>query len=108
MHLQGKRSPMNLSLIQELESLGFEWDIYSANWQSTLSELADYRKIYGHCNVPKNYRENSKLAYWVVRQRQQYKLHREGKRSRMTLPRIQALKSLGLNGTASVPPGKSV
>jgi hypothetical protein len=62
-----------------------------------LSELADYRKIHGHCNVPQtqNYSENTKLGYWVGRQRGQYKLHRDGKKSRLTALRIQALKSLG-------------
>jgi hypothetical protein len=30
-------------------------------WEDRLSELADYRKIHGHCNVP-GYSENTKLA----------------------------------------------
>jgi hypothetical protein len=30
-----------------------------------LSELADYRKIHGHCNVPAKYSENTKLGNWV-------------------------------------------
>jgi hypothetical protein len=56
-----------------------------------LSELADYRKIHGHCNVPYNYSENSKLANWVTNQRSHYRLHVEGKQSPMTLSRIRAL-----------------
>jgi hypothetical protein len=37
--------------IQELESLGFEWN-GQRRLEDRLSELADYRKIHGHCNVP--------------------------------------------------------
>jgi hypothetical protein len=82
--------------IQELESLGFEWGVvYGAAWEDRLSELADYRKIHGNCNVPRNYSENIKLGHWVAYQRYQYKLHLEGKRLCMQLSRIQALESLG-------------
>jgi hypothetical protein len=95
MRAEGKKSSMTHSRIQALESLGFEWDLSGIAWEDRLSELADYRKIHGHCNVPYNYSENVKLAGWVKVQRQQYKFQHERKRSAMTLPRIQALESLG-------------
>jgi hypothetical protein len=38
-----------------------------------LSELADYRKIHGHCNVPKA-TAKTKLAKWVATQGD-YRLH---------------------------------
>jgi hypothetical protein len=60
-----------------------------------LSELADYRKIHGHCNVPIRYSENIQLGTWVVTQRRQYRLHLEEKISHMTVSRIQALENLG-------------
>jgi hypothetical protein len=70
-------------------------DLPGPSWEARLSQLADYRKIHGHCNVPKGYSENAQLANWVRTQRYQYKLHREGKASQMTLSRIQELESLG-------------
>jgi hypothetical protein len=94
-HLQGKKSHMTLSRIQALESLGFEWHNRGADYELRLSELADYRRIHGHCNVPKKHSENLKLSYWVGTQRGQYRLYREGKPSQITLPRIQELESLG-------------
>jgi hypothetical protein len=104
LHLEGKRSQMTLSRIQELESLGFEWDSQGNAWEERLSELADYRKINEHCNVPRKYSENTKLANWVNAQRKDYRLDLEGKTSRMTLSRIQKLESLGfewdIRGTA--------
>jgi hypothetical protein len=97
---------MTTSQIQALKDIGFEWKpslsrrkgipkVGLTAWEDRLSELADYRKIQGHCNVPHNYIENTKLAKWVTHQRTYYRLHREGKRSQITLPRIQALESLG-------------
>jgi hypothetical protein len=80
--------------IQALESLGFEWGA----WEDRLSELADYRKIHGHCNVPRNYIENHQLAVWVVTQRSNYRFYQEGKKSSMTAFRIQELESLGFEG----------
>jgi hypothetical protein len=53
---------MTLPRIQELESLGFEWEWDSLRrgiaWEDRLSELADYRKFHGNCNVPRIYSEN--------------------------------------------------
>jgi hypothetical protein len=95
LHLQGNISQMTTFRILELESLGFEWDCYNAAWEYRLSELADYRKIQGHCNVPRYYSKNTKLGSWVFSQRSQYKLHLEGKKSPMTLTRIQELECLG-------------
>jgi hypothetical protein len=55
LHRQGKTSPMTNYRIQAMESLGFEWGSHVAAWEDRLNELADYRKIHGHCNVPYNY-----------------------------------------------------
>jgi hypothetical protein len=60
-HLEGKTSSMTLSHIQALASLGFEWDCSGATWEDRLSELADYRKIQGHCDVSKAGKTLSKL-----------------------------------------------
>jgi hypothetical protein len=91
--LEGKTSPMTLPRIEALERLGFEWRS-RLDWEDSLSELADYRKVHGHCNVPKRYSENTKLGSWVARQRRQYRYRLEGKTSQITLPRIEALESL--------------
>jgi hypothetical protein len=80
--------------IQALESLGFEWGYLGAAWDDRLSELVDYRKNNGHCNVPWCYSENIQLGQWVGTQRKEYRLHQEGKKSLMTPFRIQTLKSL--------------
>jgi hypothetical protein len=93
-----KISPLTLTRIQVLESLGFKWNCSVAAvtaWEDRLSELAVYHKIHGHCNVPTYYGGNIKLAKWVENQRTSYRLRREGKTLCMTLSRIQKLESLG-------------
>jgi hypothetical protein len=104
LHLKGETSPLTLPRIKALESLGFEWGSRGATcpWEVRLSELADYRKIHGHCNVPQKYSENTKLGSWVANQRKQYRLHLNGKISSTTLPRIQALESLGFEWKTSI------
>jgi hypothetical protein len=95
-HLEGEKSHMTSFRIQKLESLGFEFSAcVSAPWEVRLSELADFCKLNGHCNVPQNYSENPKLANWVGTQRNQYKLRLEGKASQITTFRIQELESVG-------------
>jgi hypothetical protein len=98
LHLKGKASAITLPRIQALESLGFEWGTSKRTaWEDRLSELADYRKVHGHCDVPQKYSENAKLGSWVDKQRQQYSLHLKGKTSQITLPRIEALERLGFD-----------
>jgi hypothetical protein len=47
--------------------MGFEWGVRVTTWEDRLSELADYRRVHRHCNVPRNYNENSELALLVER-----------------------------------------
>jgi hypothetical protein len=95
LHLEGKKSSLTLSHIEELESLDFEWDSHGAAWEHRLHDLAAYHKIHGHCNVPPSYKENTKLSEWVIKQRSTYKLRREEKTSPITILRIQELDNLG-------------
>jgi hypothetical protein len=95
LYRDGKKSHLTALRIQKLESLGFEWDCLGATWEDRMSELVDYRNIHGHCNVPSRYSENAKLGNWVSKQRSNYKLYRDGKKSHLTALRIQELERLG-------------
>jgi hypothetical protein len=97
----GETSPMTTIRIQALESLGFEWRVCVTAWEDKLIELADYRKIHGHCNASKSMSKESKLGDWVSNQRSQYRLKLEGRASHMTLPRIKALEGLGFEWITS-------
>jgi hypothetical protein len=53
------------------------------NWNERLSELANYRDIHGHCNVPTNYSQNKSLGTWVSNQRIKYKWRGQDDRNRL-------------------------
>jgi Helicase associated domain len=64
-------------------------------WESRLEELVKFRKQYGTCLVPNNWKGNRPLAQWVKRQRYQAKRRREGLGSTLTDDRMQALDDIG-------------
>lgn len=51
--------------------------------------------MFGHCHVPHYYEQNAPLAQWVKRQRYQYKLKVDGKRSTLSDERIRLLNKIG-------------
>jgi hypothetical protein len=87
--------------LRALEGLDFAWDAFDALWKQRLSELANYRDIHGHCNVPTNYRENKSLGTWVRTQKVQYQHKKLGNKSHMTDSRLQALEGLDFVWDAS-------
>ena len=67
----------------------------AALWQTRYDELATFRETFGHCLVPHKWPENSTLSTWVKRQRHQYKLKYQDRRSTLTDDREEALTRLG-------------
>ena len=60
-------SPDRLSRLNEV---GFIWDPLNARWEKGFAELVNFKKKFGHCDVPQNYSENNfDLGNWVTRQR---------------------------------------
>ena len=57
--------------------------------------LKEYKKKFGHCYVPKLYKANQTLAYWVFRQRALYKDKCKGKKNRLTDERLERLRKIG-------------
>lgn len=64
-------------------------------WSEKFEDLCEFRRQYGHCHVPHTYTENAPLAQWVKRQRYQYKLKTEGKRSTLSDERVRLLNNIG-------------
>jgi len=65
------------------------------NWTEKFEELLRFREENGHCLVPNCHPENPALAQWTKRQRYQYKLKHDGKRSTITDERVRALDEAG-------------
>ena len=65
------------------------------SWRTMFKQLCDFRRTHNHSLVPHTYHPNPRLSQWVKRQRRQYKLYQEGKRSTMTQERIEELERVG-------------
>ena len=89
-----RQSTMTTERLDLLTSVGFVWDSHDVNWREKLDGLEAYRREYGNCNVPSNFRDK-KLATWVKCQRRQYKLYWDGKPSAMSPERILELEKVG-------------
>jgi len=72
---------------RRLDALGFEWTPYDNAWDQHFAELARFKKQYGHCRVPFDWKKNISLGRWVSGQR---KL-----RKQMPRERRQRLEKIG-------------
>lgn len=109
LRLDGEPSLMTAERECALENLGFVWEVKRPSnekeWFLRQEELREFKKSFGHCDVPHRYQPNQKLGWWVQTQRKQYKLLERGKRSTLTPERVAVLEELGF--VWSVPLGRS-
>jgi hypothetical protein len=98
----GKPSVMTEERAKALKEIGFVWCSQDSTWTERLGELKKFRGIFNHCNVPTDYSENPSLAYWIKRQRHNYKLYEEGKFSNMKIQRIRDLEDIGFEWAVRV------
>jgi hypothetical protein len=72
--------------ITQLESIGFEWVSEAASkkqtWNEMFEELKVFKAKHGHSNVPTRHADNSKLGYWVDRQRTGYRNYKAGNKQK--------------------------
>lgn len=66
------------------------------HWEAMLGELIEYREKYGDTMVPAEFNLNPRLGTWVDTQRQNYKFHLQGKKSNLTVERIELLERQGM------------
>jgi len=64
-----KRGELEPQREQKLNSIGFEWQPYSQQWQEMFDALRKFHAEHGHCRVPSKWPKNPKLASWVATQR---------------------------------------
>ncbi|MDY8023399.1 Helicase associated domain protein [Paenibacillus polymyxa] len=83
---------LTLNKIDKLNSIGFQWDVYETEWNTTYKLLLKYRDEKGHCNVPFKYElDGKKLGGWVHTQRKIFK------QNRISQERINKLNSIGFD-----------
>jgi Helicase associated domain len=69
-------------------------DILESKWRDRLRELVRYKERYGDCNVPFQFKEDQRLANWVLKQR---KLYRKGE---LSPRRVRQLDDAGFMWTS--------
>jgi len=76
----GKGSSLTDEKIQLLEEAGFVWAKTKGQtaWEEKFSELQDYLRDNGHCNVPTKNKNNRALGRWVSTQRSNHKKFQSG------------------------------
>jgi len=93
--VDGKRSTVTDERVSLLDKAGFTWDSHKAIWAERIEELKEFKKKFGHCNIPSRYQTNHQLAIWVKRQRRQWKNKMDSQPNCMTDERQQQLEALG-------------
>lgn len=75
---------------KRLDKIGFVWRLNDPNsWESMFERLVEFKKVYGHCNVPQHWKKNKRLGKWVNTQRTAYK------RSKMPAEKEKQLNEIG-------------
>eukprot|EP00550_Attheya_septentrionalis_P008417 CAMPEP_0198282538 /NCGR_PEP_ID=MMETSP1449-20131203/2325_1 /TAXON_ID=420275 /ORGANISM="Attheya septentrionalis, Strain CCMP2084" /LENGTH=327 /DNA_ID=CAMNT_0043978813 /DNA_START=503 /DNA_END=1482 /DNA_ORIENTATION=- len=89
-----KHSPLTNERRYKLNSIGFEFICRPTGppWDQRFQELVDFKKIYGHTNVPTS---SGQLGSWVNNQQHQYHRYKEGKQSPLTNDKREKLESIG-------------
>lgn len=97
----GNKTPLTQERVDKLTAWEFRWKTgfkkptkvaVRKSWEERYQELREYKAANGHCVVPQLYEE---LGHWVHRQRKEYTLLQDGKKSFMTIGKITKLNEIG-------------
>jgi hypothetical protein len=67
---RGNADTLSAPRRQQLDELGFVWDVLQTDWAEGLRHLTIYKQREGHCRVPAAHKENGfPLGRWMNRQR---------------------------------------
>ena len=69
MRQDAKKGLLEQERVNRLKALGFDFDPINTKWESMFEKLLEFKSKHGHCDVPLNFEEDSKLRPWCQRQR---------------------------------------
>jgi Helicase associated domain len=87
---RGNRHTMEAERIQQLDSIGFVWDVLDAKWNAKFEQLCQYQAIHGDCKVNRSH-QDQKLASWVGHLREKW--------TELSPDRQAKLQSIGFFGS---------
>lgn len=91
-----KQSNLDAHQVALLDAVGMEKRHRDRDtWENRFEELKQFKAETGHTNVPQKWKTNSALGRWVDTQKTQYHMLHKGKKTHLTIERIQQLIQLG-------------
>jgi superfamily II DNA or RNA helicase len=74
--LRKNNKKLSMERIKSLDSLNFNWDPYTEQWNEAFAALKQFYKREGHFNAPYKHKENGiKLRSWIDRQKDKNNLN---------------------------------
>eukprot|EP00957_Ditylum_brightwellii_P202757 15331652-Ditylum_brightwellii.AAC.1 len=59
-----KENALSSDCIQQLNSIGFVWDLCNHSWNENFNQLCTFKAQHGHYNVSQNEEGNKPLGEW--------------------------------------------
>lgn len=110
---QYKGKMLTAERIRELEELGFEWEVRKVknkSFEERIRDLAGFKEKYGHCNVPRVFKEDVSLGRWCHVMRCSYRQIKENQKPMYKLQpeEIQRLEDMGFRWRVRPPRKRDV
>ena len=59
--------------LERMNAVGFPWEPVDCGWEEQFAQLQEFRKRFGHAQVPVKWKQDLKLGRWVGHQRELYR-----------------------------------
>ena len=96
---RGEETTLTIERREMLHNIKFKCDSRTKSeklrWDEQFSELQNFRKEWGHCNVPTSYTKHKLLACWVIHQRTLFRRTQRMENSRLRTKNRKRLESIG-------------
>ena len=87
--IRQRKEKLSQKRLHRLNQLGFDWDPVDTFWNNQYENLLEFKRRFGHVNVPKGWKENTRLSEWVALQR--------AKKTKITPQRKKMLEDIGFD-----------
>lgn len=67
-----KDNTLSLDKVQKLNEINFIWNPLDNIWNNFYNDLIQFKNEYGNYNVPRNYKKNKELSFWIKNQKNLY------------------------------------
>ena len=90
-----KSSQLDKYRVDKLTKIKFQWSLQAwktISWDDRYHKLKQFKERHGHCRVPRGHAD---FGNWPVYQKTQYKLYKDGKKSKITKEKVERLIDIG-------------